>query len=168
MPRPGQQSAEGFNLMLYRNEETGREEWLWNSRDGVTPFMIPDAEDGGDMKHDDWFRDTFSPFYIPPVGTRIFVDMTETRARALAARNAQHWWNEKSEDEDGVMRAGLGVRERYESVEAMAASLWPSYMGPDGGKSESAPDILVVNSAMQKEFRDRRPVRTTMGSGRFA
>lgn len=146
MRRLGQKSAEGFNLMLYRNEETGREEWLWNSRDGVTPFCISDSEDGGGMKHDDWFRDVFAPFYIPPIGSRIFVDMTEVRARALAARNAQRWWDEGDND----------VRERYESAEAMAESLWPSYMGPDGGKAGCAPDILVVNSAMQKEFRARR------------
>lgn len=37
---------EAFCLMLYRGVESGEEEWLWNSRDGVTPFIIWSAKDG--------------------------------------------------------------------------------------------------------------------------
>jgi hypothetical protein len=133
---------EAFCLMLYENEETGRLEWLWNSRDGVTPFVISDAEGGGEMKHVDWFRDVRALFHVPSVGSRIFVDMTEARARALAARNAERWF-----EEDGAT-----ARERYGSAEELAKKLASSYLEPKG-----APDVLIVNSAMQAEFRSRAP-----------
>jgi hypothetical protein len=72
--------------------ELGRVEWLWNSRDGVTPFCIIDnlgcaaglkgksaiggfAPSGKPlMQHADWHEDTFCPNFVPPVGMRIFVD----------------------------------------------------------------------------------------------
>jgi hypothetical protein len=34
---------EAYFLMKYVNLATGKVEWLWNSRDGVTPFGVEDA-----------------------------------------------------------------------------------------------------------------------------
>lgn len=50
-----------------------KEEWLWNSRDGVTPFVIPSADGSVRMKHVDFFRDVRAPFHVPPEGSRVFV-----------------------------------------------------------------------------------------------
>lgn len=151
------QHKEAFALMLYRNEKTGREEWIWNSRDGVTPFIVPDAEDGGEMRHVDWFRDVAAPFYVPPVGSRIFVNLTETRARALAAQ-----WLEHVDGPD--FREHEYFKGRPD--EEILAEKVRDMMDFGGGGS---PDILVVNAAMQADFRARQPQRAPrFGGGRFA
>jgi hypothetical protein len=94
--------GEAFALMKYVNRATGRVEWLWNSRDGVTPFGIDDPlapadaldayaakrkEEGfvpGDenpdpsiMTHADWHEDVFLPNFIPTEGNRIFMSWGE-------------------------------------------------------------------------------------------
>lgn len=146
--------AEAFCLMLYRNRETGREEWLWNSRDGVVPFGIPDAEDGGEMMHADWFRDVRAPFFVPPIGSRIFVDMTEENA----ARKAAQWYERLANDPD-CREAFL---ERCGDREAAIAACAAQMMQP------GAPDILVVNAAIQETFRSRAPVLAPQrGTNRF-
>jgi hypothetical protein len=92
---------EAFALMKYVNRATGRVEWLWNSRDGVTPFGIDDplapaealdahaerrkAEDFSPavdidpsiMSHADWHEDVFVPNFIPTEGNRIFMSWSE-------------------------------------------------------------------------------------------
>lgn len=71
LPMQGQY-GEAFCLMKYRDEETLHTEWCWNSRDGITPFGIKNAE--MEMKHVDWHEDVFVPNFIPPIGMRIFMD----------------------------------------------------------------------------------------------
>lgn len=48
---------EAYSLMKYVNEVDGYVEWLWNSRDGISPFTITDAREdappGPRMKYED-------------------------------------------------------------------------------------------------------------------
>ena len=76
------QFREAFALMLYRCEKTGDLEWLWNSRDGITPYCIGKPDGSGEMRHVDWFRDVEARYFVPAVGSRVFVALTEDRARA--------------------------------------------------------------------------------------
>lgn len=148
------QSAEAFCLMLYRAKESGREEWIWNSRDGVTPFGLAHAETGEDMLHVDWFRDVRAPFYVPPVGSRIFVDLTEQRARILAAQVVEKYSGDQDFKES---YAGLS---HDELVTVFAKGMFAG--GP------GTPDVLVVNDAMAAAFRARQPARQPqVGGGRF-
>lgn len=108
--------GEAFAYMKYVNDASGRVEWLWNSRDGVTPFGIddplcppadrdafrahlaapgPDAEPRRDpavMSHADWHEDVFLPNFIPTEGTRIFMSWSEApdyhKAKMAAAFEA--------------------------------------------------------------------------------
>lgn len=66
--------GEAFCLMKYRSDD-GEEEILWNSRDGVTPFMIT-SRSGKRMQHVDWGNDEYAPGWKPYPGQRIFVDAT--------------------------------------------------------------------------------------------
>jgi hypothetical protein len=66
--------GEAFCLMKYRSDD-GEEEILWNSRDGVTPFIIT-SRSGKRMQHVDWQNDVFAPHWRPAAGTRYFVDAT--------------------------------------------------------------------------------------------
>lgn len=74
--------VEGFKLMKYVSQDDGFVEWIWNSRDGVTPFGIGDARDGAEamMHHADWGEDAMVPNFIPPVGSRVFMDHDEVSA----------------------------------------------------------------------------------------
>lgn len=63
---------EAFMLMKYVRKGDGRVEWLWNSRDGVTPFGVDSLGPDGSI-HEDWHEDVFIPNFVPPAGMRIFV-----------------------------------------------------------------------------------------------
>jgi hypothetical protein len=67
--------GEAFCLMVYEAED-GERETLWNSRDGVTPFMIT-SRSGKRMQHIDWRSDKATPDFKPLSGMRVFVDATE-------------------------------------------------------------------------------------------
>lgn len=67
---------EAFALMEYGCEECGKVEIIWNSRDGVTPFMVDCPFCHGTMQHINWSHDRFTPNYIPPIGSRVFFSCT--------------------------------------------------------------------------------------------
>lgn len=69
------QFAEAYMLMKYTNK-SGEIEWIWNSRDGVSPFGLQSKDGNDHLTHADWHEDAFVPNFVPPVGMRIFVDMT--------------------------------------------------------------------------------------------
>jgi len=86
--RHGHLHGEAFMLMKYVCEACGHAEFLWNSRDGVTPAFIGCSQEGcdGHMQHVDWPNDIYAPHFIPPKGMRVFVDMTPERVREIANR----------------------------------------------------------------------------------
>jgi hypothetical protein len=67
--------AEAYCLMKYKCEKCRKTEILWNSRDGVTPFMINCEKCDGHMQHTDWNEDKRIINYIPKIGQRVFIDM---------------------------------------------------------------------------------------------
>ena len=76
---------EAFCLMTYRCERCRAVEIVWNSRDGVTPFVIscvqghphvPYTRCGGSMQHVDWNLDRCVPEHQPQPGDRFFRDAT--------------------------------------------------------------------------------------------
>ena len=83
--------VEAFCLMTYRCKDCGKTEWLWNSRDGVTPFIIGCRYCGGEEQHADWHRDVRVPNYDPKPGERIFVDMTRERAEEIARKRIEYF-----------------------------------------------------------------------------
>lgn len=96
-----QRQPEGFCRMLYRDTE-GNEEWLWNSRNGVTPFIVR-SKQGLEAQHVDWHRDQYMPAYRPAIGERMFINLTMERARELARKHVsenlelvlKHYGNEE-------------------------------------------------------------------------
>jgi len=71
---------EAFCLMTYQSEDLTETEVLWNSRDGVTPFIIS-SRNGKQMRHINWSLDRCVPDFKPPAGMRIFVNATEDLVR---------------------------------------------------------------------------------------
>lgn len=78
--------------MHYQCEKCETMEMLWNSRDGVTPFMIGCQKCSGMMKHIDWDKDDCNPDYLPVRGQRVFVDMTPQINKILWRMNVRVNW----------------------------------------------------------------------------
>jgi len=74
---------EAFCIMKYQCEKCGDIEYFWNSRDGVTPFMVScNCEEKGLKQHIEWNKDICIPD-LKPMGIRWFVDMTKERYQDL-------------------------------------------------------------------------------------
>lgn len=116
---------EAFCLMLYR-DTAGNEEWIWNSRDGVTPFSVMSRQ-GLEAYHVDWWRDQRVPHHVPKLGDRVFIDLTIERARELRQAYVDHWWDYES------------MIGRYSSKEDMVEQLAKGDL-----ENVGAPDIAEV------------------------
>lgn len=131
----GFQHAEAFCLMKYASRDGTTVEWLWNSRDGVTPFIIH-SKDGVEMNHVDFHLDRCLPQYQPLPGERVFVDLTEERAREGVVQRVALYWD----DPQSSMAAMFATQE-----EAIA-QLTTSYYQP------GAP--MIVTGAEWRKARD--------------
>lgn len=76
LPQFGWRNGDAYKMYKYQSEQTGVVEWIWNSRDGVVPFIIRGL-DGTSIKHVDFWEDVYLPNWVPPVGTRIFTDIPD-------------------------------------------------------------------------------------------
>lgn len=127
-PKP-YEHKEAFCLMLYR-DSAGNEEWIWNSRDGVTPFCI-ESKHGLEAQHVEWSRDRFVPDHKPKAGDRVFVDLTIEKAREYRTRFVEQFWDK-------------GMHEHYPSREEAIEILAQADLGHGGG---GAPDIVEWTDA---------------------
>jgi hypothetical protein len=75
---------EAFCLMMYQCERCLSAEVIWNSRDGVTPFIISCRICSGPAKHEDWQHDQRAVEYTPFPGQRVFITMPESLRLPLA------------------------------------------------------------------------------------
>lgn len=112
---------EAYCLMRYRTDDGRTEELIWNSRDGVTPFICT-HRDGRQMQHIDWASDVPSPAHTPKPGDLVFMDMTEEFAGEAAARNVERWWNDPKHP----------MREFYASKEEAVAKMVKEYTETPG------------------------------------
>jgi hypothetical protein len=142
-PDHGHNSPDAYLFMRYEGPG-GRREWIWNSRDGITPFCVGSADGQVTLQHANWHLDQYRPSFVPPVGSRIFVDITEELARPLAEAYVAKGW----EDAQYPMRdAGLWP-DRAAAVEHFVKS-WVSDWG---GHS---PHVVVVTPALHAQFKAR-------------
>lgn len=73
--------GEAFCHMMYQCQRCRFRETVWNSRDGVTPFIIACQRCGGEAHHINWGNDRYDPTFVPTPGTRIFRDWHEDEMR---------------------------------------------------------------------------------------
>lgn len=140
--------------------EDGQRESLWNSRDGAVPIEIPSLS--GELMmvepEPDRIRPDYRPQHTPAVGDRIFVDLTELRARILAAERVDRW-----EDHERGPFGKLGLpalQDMFESREAAIESAFESLYEPD------APDILIVTRGYLADLEQGRMRDSTIAGGR--
>lgn len=127
------ESADAFMLMLYASKDNSVTEYLWNSRDGVTPFGVNSRDGKVELFHTAWSFDIYCPKYRPPVGMRIFVNMTEERAREHARVNVEKWWHKD------------GFQARFPDKELAIDHFASDYFGSFG--TGTTPDIIEVDEA---------------------
>lgn len=94
---------EAFCLMQYKCQSCGHYEIIWNSRDGVTPFMLscPSCSDGN-LEHIKWHEDSCLPNYKMNKHQRFFRDGTNKEAVAILKKrfnSAKGTRYEKTEEE---------------------------------------------------------------------
>lgn len=134
--------------MLMRYEGAGgRREWIWNSRDGITPFVVSAKDDPKvEMQHGNWHLDRYAPLYVPSVGDRVFVDLTEELARPLATAHVERRWD-RGEYQMCEHRtfAELGKDGTVEYFVREWVSAW-------GGHS---PHVAVVTPTLHAQFKAR-------------
>jgi hypothetical protein len=78
--------AEAFALMTYQADDGSERATVFNSRDGVTPFVVT-LPSGKVASHVNWQADRAAPDHQPRPGDLVFIDLTPERARARAAAN---------------------------------------------------------------------------------
>lgn len=120
--------VEAFNLMKYLSDDGTEEEIIWNSRDGVTPFVVS-LRSGKSATHVDWVRDVYSPDFDPPVGSRVFVDLTLEAARRYAEKRTEQYWRTNA----------FGCRQMYKTKDQMVDALVTETLDRPG-----APDLIEV------------------------
>jgi len=136
---------EAFCLMQYQCEDgKGPIEWIWNSRDGVTPFTVRSPDGDGLSQHIDWGCDVYAPHYVPSIGQRVFVDLTDARCRELTDARCRYMWARHTDYFPG---------RSWATVDEMIAEILPTELESVG---KGAPDVVVCDERMQAEFVARR------------
>jgi hypothetical protein len=119
--------AEAFMLMRYESDDSRVVEYLWNSRDGVTPFCIVAKDGKTELRHTQWKRDEYRPSHRPMPGDRIFAAITPQSAAKYAAARMKAF--------DGTEYELQG-----EDREAMEKRLVESFLADD------CPDVVTVET----------------------
>jgi hypothetical protein len=128
----GHAHGEAFCRMLYVCEGPERHaERIWNSRDGVTPFIVGCRSCGASARHELWDQDEHAPGYQPAIGERIFVDLNPERAAMLARRNVERFMQDPGERQRILVR--------YGSADELARRLAVGYV-----EHEGSPDLIEV------------------------
>jgi hypothetical protein len=132
--------GEAFCRMKYASKDGRIVEWIWNSRDGVTPFTVPPRDFAGPgtfddmLSHVEWHLDQVRPDYKPQPGERIFVDLTPEVARARVVARVEREWD-----------AGeYPMRESFDSKEEAVGALLQDDC------RDGAPDIVTVGEEVPR------------------
>ena len=75
---------DAFKIMEYRCDKCNASEFIWNSRNNVSPFTVRCRICDGSASHVNWSRDQFRPDFKPSKGMRYFADFTIERAHEVA------------------------------------------------------------------------------------
>ncbi|MFN6572394.1 hypothetical protein [Dendronalium sp. ChiSLP03b] len=122
---------EAFCLMKYAAEDGSEVEWIWNSRDGVTPFCVSNRAGDKMLQHVNWHLDRRILDYQPMPCERIFVGLSLEKAKQRAQRRIEHFW-----DRDDCAH----IREMYGTKENAVEGLIDSY------RVGEAPDLVEFGS----------------------
>lgn len=142
--------AEAYCLIPFVSA-TGEREVIWNSRDGYAPLTITSRT--GEPAAIETLLDSeplalpFAPLHVPAVGDRIFVDLTEARARMFAARRVERVQaRERAGELDGLSPLDVVFPTREAAVESAFLDIY----------KPGVPDILVVTAGYLDQLQAER------------
>ena len=78
--------------MAYMSDDGTIIEFIYNSRDGVTPFCVLAKDGKTPMTHVDWHRDMYTPSHTLQDGDRFFTTHTEQTALDKAKEFVEYHW----------------------------------------------------------------------------
>jgi hypothetical protein len=165
--RYGHNHVEAFCLMTYRNEARD-EEIIWNSRDGVTPFVVS-LRDGSEAEHAEWNKDEYAPAHVPGVGDRIFVTATQAIIRRGKAALVDRFWNGWGDDAGPL--CGPRLCDKFATKgEALAALMLEGHRPGQPALVEVTEEMAAVfaQRPTQEQSRARATRNGMPPSGRFA
>lgn len=136
-PAPQYQHAEAFCLMKYETKDGRVVEYLWNSRDGVTPFGVSTRDGSDTLYHTEWKRDQRRPNHVPQIGDRIFVDATQEDHRNWIKKRVERDWNGPLSEM---------ARQMFTSPEDMEQRLF------EGEWQEGQPNLITVDLEWLQDF----------------
>jgi hypothetical protein len=105
------EQREAFHVMEYCCGDLRHSFFVWNSRDGVTPFIVQCPDCDKDSQHVHWEDDVYAPDNKPETGQWAFVDLTIEMARAYRLVFVERFW-------DSHMKEMFGTKKR--AVEDLA------------------------------------------------
>lgn len=85
---------EAFCEMTYKCNSCNKKEIIWNSRDGITPFVVSCRYCGKDAIHVEWNNDKAVIDKVIKKGDRIFIDFPESLKRPFAITEFEKTKNE--------------------------------------------------------------------------
>jgi hypothetical protein len=144
------QHREAFTVMKYATKDGSYSELIWNSRDGVTPFIIR-SPDGREMSHVEWNRDQYAPEWIPEIGSRVFVDATFERCLEWARKWVDRYWDSDPEFRT-IYSNEYGNLTKEEITRKHAEIEFSQHGAPP-------PDLLVVTAGFQEWLKSHRGSR---------
>jgi hypothetical protein len=107
--------ADAFVVLLYRSTDGREREEVWNSRDGVTPYVIT-LRTGVSATHVEWSSMVARPDFVPPPGSRVFVDLTPEIAQRNAEAYVKRIWDNQGAE-------GMLARSQYATADDMITAL---------------------------------------------
>ena len=132
IPKGKHVQKEAFCLMKYRCENCRKEELIWNSRDGVTPFAIGCSfcKSEGIMQHVDWTGDKYLPDHFSKRGDRVFITMPDTILHLILKVRVEACW---------LLDPPYSMRDRYSTKEEAFKALLQ-----DSHSDEGQPYLLQL------------------------
>ena len=124
--------VEAFCIMAYECKSCHLVEKLWNSRDGVTPFIIHCERCGGEMTHINWRGDERFPDYEPHPSMRIFRTMSRETFLVNKAKYIDRYW-------DVDVGGGQKMSDRWKTKGDALNDLAKSYR-------EGEPEVVVAGA----------------------
>ena len=140
--------AEGYCLLTYEDVGGPDSEQLWNARDGAAPRIIR-ARSGASLLRLDPARRLFAPEHVPAVGDRVIVELTERRARVLAAERLEQL--EMRLRSDGVVKQfAQAYAARFDTREAALQFEFEALL------RSGMPDLLTVTEGYLQRLAEAR------------
>lgn len=123
LTKRGHQHAEAYCLMWYQSRDGVENEYIWNSRDGVTPFTVTARDGHTELVHVHWEMDVYLPDYKPGEGERIFMDITPQWARQSTKEFVDRFWDYLPEPESQIPTMSELYGSKADAIEALMKPL---------------------------------------------